>query len=169
MIHRHNATRIYKSVRQQVIRYAYSNSRPIFGRPTYHQVCWLSSSSTTTRYTTVDGNEDKEEDIKKVELFDPSKFTHAIDVKFPDVAGNGGVVWNKVEGELIKRGDVLCDIVLEDFSFAIESEDDTDTLLGEIYVSPGDVVQPETPICSILHPESDQSPDSSSASESEEK
>ena len=95
------------------------------------------------------GNEDEN---GKVEL-DPSKFTHAVDIKFPDVAGKGTIVWNKKEGDLIQRGELICDIVLEDFSFGIESEDETDTLMGEILVLADETVQPETPICTILHPE----------------
>ena len=95
-------------------------------------------------------------DAAQEEEIDVSKFTHAVELKFPDVAGKGYVSWNKAEGDLIKRGDTICDVVLEDFSFGIESEDDTHTLMGNILIKDEETIEPDTLICSIMHPEPDQ-------------
>eukprot|EP00814_Leptocylindrus_danicus_P021022 CAMPEP_0116032524 /NCGR_PEP_ID=MMETSP0321-20121206/18223_1 /TAXON_ID=163516 /ORGANISM="Leptocylindrus danicus var. danicus, Strain B650" /LENGTH=147 /DNA_ID=CAMNT_0003507981 /DNA_START=33 /DNA_END=476 /DNA_ORIENTATION=+ len=85
---------------------------------------------------------------------DLSKFTIPQELEFPDVAGNGGVSFKVAEGELIRRGDAICEVELAEFSFGMDSDEETDTVMGTIHVQEGDSnIEPGTPICTILHPE----------------
>lgn len=85
---------------------------------------------------------------------DISTFTHKIETVMPDLESDGKVEkWYKNEGDIIRRGDVICDIELEQFSFAMESDDEGMTIMGEIHVPAGEdeTVSPGTPLCTILH------------------
>lgn len=85
-----------------------------------------------------------------------SKFTKEIELNFPDVAGKGLIHWEKSEGDIINRGDLICNVELQDFTFGMDSDDDTATMMGKMYVDEGEEVQPGTPICVILHPEDEE-------------
>jgi len=47
-------------------------------------------------------------------------------------------------------------VELQDFTFGMDSDDDTATMMGKMYVDEGEEVQPGTPICVILHPEDEE-------------
>lgn len=96
-----------------------------------------------------DGEATKEE--RQIDL---SVFSIPHELEFPDVAGKGGVHFKVTEGELIRRGDAICEIELAEFSFGMDSDEETDTVMGTIHVQKGDSeIEPGTPICTILHPE----------------
>ena len=68
---------------------------------------------------------------------DKSKFTHEVKVEMPDIGDQeGGVIekWYKQPGDIIHRDDVICDIRTESFTFGMVTDDDFDSMMGEILV-----------------------------------
>lgn len=113
--------------------------------PTQHPVRNLSSGSEEN------SNGKKDEDR--------SKFTHEVKVSMPEV-GEGeqalGVIqkWYKQEGDVIKRDEVICDIRTELFTFGMLTDDDYDSIMGEILIpEESDPVMPGTVICITLNEE----------------
>lgn len=93
---------------------------------------------------------------------DRSKFTHEVKVSMPDLGDSDimddddafGVVdkWYKKEGDVIKQDDVICDIRTKLFTFGMMTDDDYDSIMGEILVPEGsDPVKPGTVICITLN------------------
>lgn len=78
---------------------------------------------------------------------DRSKFTHEVKVSMPDLGDSDimddddafGVVdkWYKKEGDVIKQDDVICDIRTKLFTFGMMTDDDYDSIMGEILVPEG--------------------------------
>mmetsp|Transcript_29997 Transcript_29997/g.36558 ORF Transcript_29997/g.36558 Transcript_29997/m.36558 type:complete len:216 (+) Transcript_29997:94-741(+) len=91
--------------------------------------------------------------------FDESKYTQLVPVALPDIGGDGdgsseGKVakWHKSEGELIHRGDLICDIENKLFTFGMTSDDEGVTIMKEIMVSEGgEWLEPGTVIYTTLH------------------
>lgn len=68
---------------------------------------------------------------------DKSKFTHEVKVEMPDIGDQeGGAIekWYKQPGDIIHRDDVICDIRTESFTFGMVTDDDFDSVMGEILV-----------------------------------
>jgi hypothetical protein len=63
---------------------------------------------------------------------DPSLFTEEIKIRMPDMgAGDGRVLkWYKEVGDVVQRGDVLCDIETPDFTFGMEIDDEELGIIG---------------------------------------
>jgi hypothetical protein len=68
---------------------------------------------------------------------DKSMFTQEIQIKMPEMGeGKGRVVkWYKEEGDVIQRGDVLCDIETPDFTFGMEIDDEELGIVGTFVLS----------------------------------
>ncbi|KAL7457348.1 hypothetical protein ACHAWC_008892 [Mediolabrus comicus] len=85
---------------------------------------------------------------------DTSKFTHEIKVEMPDVGDStGGTIetWYKKPGDIIQRDEVICDIRTEQFTFGMLTDDDFDSVMGEILVEEeSGVVEPGTIICTTF-------------------
>mmetsp|Transcript_36078 Transcript_36078/g.107910 ORF Transcript_36078/g.107910 Transcript_36078/m.107910 type:complete len:228 (-) Transcript_36078:2569-3252(-) len=92
---------------------------------------------------------------------DRSKFTREEKFRMPDMGEAGEedgevVKWYKKEGDIIRRGDILCDVKTELFEFGMQSDDEQVTVMGEILVLAGDEpVEPGEVLCKILHEETD--------------
>lgn len=85
---------------------------------------------------------------------DRSQYTEEIKVRMPDMGeGEGKVLeWYKKEGDVIKRGDILCDIETPDFTFGMETEDEGYAIMGKILVeAPSEAVKDGEVICILLH------------------
>jgi hypothetical protein len=89
---------------------------------------------------------------------DRSLYNVEIKIRMPDMGeGSGGsdnkvVKWYKQTGDIIKRNDILCDIETPDFSFGMVTEDEFDSIMGEIYVKEGpEFVKNGTVICNVWH------------------
>ncbi|KAL9191046.1 hypothetical protein ACHAXT_000752 [Thalassiosira profunda] len=65
--------------------------------------------------------------------------------------------WYKKEGDLIKRDEVICDIRTELFTFGMLTDDDFDSIMGEILVpeETDHPIEPGTVICTTLHKDTD--------------
>lgn len=94
---------------------------------------------------------------------DVTEYARKIDMNMPDLGCGGGRVsrWYKSTGHVVEKGDLLCDVETNAFTFGMESEDDEATIMGEIRVPEGEeeLVSPGTTLCTILHkgpPEDDQ-------------
>lgn len=81
---------------------------------------------------------------------DTSKYTHEVKVQMPDIGDQiGGAIetWYKQPGDIIHRDEVICDIRTEEFTFGMMTDDDFDSVMGEILVEEeSGVVEPGTPI-----------------------
>ena len=109
-----------------------------------------------------DGEEDEGDQIVKIygdrpdyeTSSDTSKFTHEIKVEMPDVGDStGGTIetWYKKPGDIIQRDEVICDIRTEQFTFGMLTDDDFDSVMGEILVEEeSGVVEPGTVICTTF-------------------
>ena len=109
-----------------------------------------------------DGEEEEGDQIVKIygdrpdyeTSSDTSKFTHEIKVEMPDVGDStGGTVetWYKKPGDIIQRDEVICDIRTEQFTFGMLTDDDFDSVMGEILVEEeSGVVEPGTVICTTF-------------------
>lgn len=87
---------------------------------------------------------------------DMSLFTESVEIRMPDMGeGEGKVLkWYKREGDIINRGDQLCDIETPDFTFGMDTDDEEITIMGEIIVPAGsDAVADDALICYVLHKE----------------
>jgi len=85
---------------------------------------------------------------------DMSLFTETVEIRMPDMGeGEGKVLkWFKREGDIINRGDQLCDIQTPDFTFGMDTDDEGITIMGEIIVPAGsDAVADDALICTVLH------------------
>ena len=59
-------------------------------------------------------NNDTVDDNENIENIDISKFTHKIETKMPDLDVDGKIVqWFKEKGDIIHKGDLLCDVETE--------------------------------------------------------
>ena len=68
---------------------------------------------------------------------DKSKYTHEVKVEMPDIGDlKGGAIekWYKQPGDVIHRDDAICDIRTESFTFGMVTDDDFDSIMGEILV-----------------------------------
>ncbi len=68
---------------------------------------------------------------------DKSKYTHEVKVEMPDIGDlKGGIIekWYKQPGDVIHRDDAICDIRTESFTFGMVTDDDFDSIMGEILV-----------------------------------
>ena len=85
---------------------------------------------------------------------DKSKYTHEVKVEMPDIGDlKGGTIetWYKRPGDVIHRDDVVCDIRTEDFTFGMVTDDDFDSIMGEIFVEEeSGMVDPGTVIFTTL-------------------
>jgi len=80
-----------------------------------------SMTEVTVNHEISEMDEDEDESIstpiteKERAEIDLSRHTHEVKINMPDMDGIGGkiVQWYKAEGDLIKRGDLLCDIETE--------------------------------------------------------
>eukprot|EP00591_Stephanopyxis_turris_P010303 CAMPEP_0195518572 /NCGR_PEP_ID=MMETSP0794_2-20130614/13198_1 /TAXON_ID=515487 /ORGANISM="Stephanopyxis turris, Strain CCMP 815" /LENGTH=163 /DNA_ID=CAMNT_0040647571 /DNA_START=176 /DNA_END=667 /DNA_ORIENTATION=+ len=95
---------------------------------------------------------------------DRSNYTQEVAFVMPDMDmydDDGGrvVKWYKESGDLIRRGDTICDVALEAFTFGMDSDDEGVTIMGEIHVPENhpDPVMEGTTLCTILHAEEDDS------------
>lgn len=60
--------------------------------------------------------------------------------------------WHKKEGDLIKRNEVICDIRTKLFTFGMLTDDDYDSIMGEILIpEESEPVKPGTVICITLN------------------
>ncbi len=85
---------------------------------------------------------------------DKSLFTEEIKIKMPDMGeGEGKILeWYKEEGDVVKRGDVLCDIETADFTFGMETDDEQLGIMGSILVpAPSEMIPDGKTICIVLH------------------
>lgn len=108
------------------------------------------------RYEDQEPNEQRHESDDTVVL-DRSKFTVPIPITMPDM-GNGDqnkvIKWYKQPGDIIKRNDILCDIETPDFTFGMVTEDEFDSIMGDIVVEAGPTPIPDhTIICQVWHQE----------------
>lgn len=88
------------------------------------------------------------------DTIDKSEFTEEIKVKMPDLGkGNGKILmWYKNEGDMVKRGDVLCDIETDDFTFGMETDDEHLGIMHSIKVpAPSESIRDGEVICVLLH------------------
>lgn len=68
---------------------------------------------------------------------DKSKYTHEVKVEMPDIGDlKGGIIekWYKQPGDIIHRDDAICDIRTESFTFGMVTDDDFDSIMGQILV-----------------------------------
>lgn len=75
-------------------------------------------------------------------------------MKMPDMGeGDGKILtWYKEEGDIVKRGDVLCDIETDDFTFGMETDDEQLGIMGSILVpAPSEKIPDGQVICILLH------------------
>ena len=71
-----------------------------------------------------------------------------------DGNGNKVVEWYKQTGDIIKRNDIMCDIETPDFTFGMVTEDEFDSIMGEIFVKEGpEFVNDGIVICNVWHQE----------------
>lgn len=87
---------------------------------------------------------------------DPSAYTQPVVIRMPDMSEDDDIhntveKWYKQPGDVIKRNDVLCDITTPDFTFGMVTEDEEDSIMGEIHVEEGRSVPDHTPICTVYH------------------
>lgn len=88
---------------------------------------------------------------------DRSKFTREVTIAMPDVGDDSemeGVVerWYMKEGDIIKSGDVICDIRTKLVTFGMLTDDNYDSIMGEILIPSGSApVKPGTIICKTLN------------------
>jgi hypothetical protein len=86
---------------------------------------------------------------------DRSHYTVEIKIRMPDMGeGNDNKVvkWYKQTGDIIKRNDIMCDIETPDFTFGMVTEDEFDSIMGEIFVKEGpEFVKDGTVICNVWH------------------
>ena len=87
------------------------------------------------------------------ESIDRSRFTKPILMKYPDIGGGNGKIkeWMKEEGDLVRAGDMLCDIETELFTFGMEIDDEGVGILKEKKVNEGEEFEPGTTICVLMH------------------
>jgi pyruvate/2-oxoglutarate dehydrogenase complex dihydrolipoamide acyltransferase (E2) component len=107
------------------------------------------------------GEEGDDESKTQEEELDRSKYTEEILVRMPDMGeGEGKILkWYKQEGDIVRRGDILCDIETPDFSFGMELDDEHPGILGKIVVeAPSDPIKDEEVICILLHKSKDEEP-----------
>jgi hypothetical protein len=80
-----------------------------------------------------------------------------VPIRMPDMGEgkNKIVAWFKRPGDIIKRNDVLCDIQTPDFTFGMVTEDEHDSLMGEIFfeANTDEGIPDEAVICHVLHQE----------------
>jgi len=82
-----------------------------------------------------------------------------VEVRVPDMGfGDGSneryrvMEWFKKEGDVVHRGDVLCDVETPDFTYGMETDDEHDTVIGRIFVdAPSDYLREGDVICTLLH------------------
>lgn len=90
-------------------------------------------------------------------IIDRSKFTNKVEVEMPNVGDDEdglGVIqkWYKKEGDVVKRDEVICDIRTELFTFGMLTDDDYDSIMGEILIpEESEPVKPGTVICTTLN------------------
>ena len=84
---------------------------------------------------------------------DTKKFTHKRELRMPDMGeGKNEIVqWLAEEGDLIVRGDVLCDIQTPDFVFGMEIDDEQPSILWKRLIEPNVQVSDDEIICWLLH------------------
>mmetsp|Transcript_6809 Transcript_6809/g.12137 ORF Transcript_6809/g.12137 Transcript_6809/m.12137 type:complete len:229 (-) Transcript_6809:133-819(-) len=103
-------------------------------------------------YLNEKGRNDNDDAAKDI---DRSKFTHEVKVEMPDVGDDTeGIIdrWFKEEGDIIKPGDVICDIRTKLFTFGMMTDDDYHSIMGEILIpANSDPIKPNTVICKTLN------------------
>lgn len=119
------------------------------------------SSKTTSSSDAIIFDESSIEEIVELDqptlqaAIDRTKFTQEIPVKMPDLGNSAGtskvVKWYFAPGDVIQRGDVLCDIETPDFTFGMETDDEELGVLGEISVETGVPVPDNEVICILYH------------------
>jgi hypothetical protein len=86
---------------------------------------------------------------------DRSLYNVEIKIRMPDMGeGNDNKVvkWYKQTGDIVKYNDILCDIETPDFTFGMVTEDEFDSIMGEIFVKEGpEFVNDGTVICNLWH------------------
>lgn len=90
-----------------------------------------------------------------IDSIDRSKFTQPIPMKYPDIGGGKGKIkqWMKEEGDVVRAGDMLCDIETGMFTFGMEIDDEEVGILQEKKVKEGEEFEPGTTICVLMHEE----------------
>jgi pyruvate/2-oxoglutarate dehydrogenase complex dihydrolipoamide acyltransferase (E2) component len=102
------------------------------------------------RWLSGDENKDKEGPL------DILIHTREVEIRMPDLAeGDNKIVeWFKSEGDVVRRGDVICDIETSDFTFGMEIDDEKPSFMGKICVeAPSEAVKDHEIICVLLHKE----------------
>lgn len=87
-------------------------------------------------------------------ILDRSRFTVEVAVKMPDMDNNSSskvAQWYYKPGDIIQRGNVLCDIETPGFTFGMETDDEEVAILGQILVEAGHPVPDHTVICILYH------------------
>ena len=120
-----------------------------YSPPPHHSLCMLlrpaHPSNIQTKLTKRSFGTDKEE-------IDKSLFTEEIKIKMPDMGEGKILTWYKEEGDIVHRGDVLCDIETADFTFGMETDDEQLGIMGSILVpAPSEMIKDEKTICILLH------------------
>lgn len=86
---------------------------------------------------------------------DRSEFKYEVKIRMPEVGEDQeGVIekWYKEEGDLIKNGDTICDIKTEMFTFGMVTDDDDESIMGEIMIAENsDPFADGTVICTTFH------------------
>ena len=87
-------------------------------------------------------------------ITDATKYTHEVKVTMPDMGDfTGGTIetWYKRPGDIIHRDEVICDIRTDSFTFGMLTDDDFDSIMGEILVQEeSGIVDPGTVICTTF-------------------
>ena len=108
-----------------------------------------------TTITFVEKDPDDDEESEGVNKASKDQYTVVIPVRMPDMGeGENKILkWYKQPGDWIKRNDILCDIQTPDFTFGLVTEDEFDSIMGEIFyeASEENSVDDEAVICNILH------------------
>lgn len=93
---------------------------------------------------------------KKVsKTIDRSKFTYRLEIEMPDPGYEVGATllkWYKKEGDIVVKGDLLCDVETKDFEISLEVDDEYPGIMGEILTPEGTSdIQPNNIICIMWH------------------
>lgn len=131
---------------------------------TDHQCRHFSKSKSPKRNGNVTLEDHEDEDFEPNEASHPEStlkgnrdmFTVPVTIRMPDMGeGNNNILeeWYKEPGDIIKRNDVLCDITTPDFTFGMVTDDEHDSIMGEILVEKGQEAPDDAPICIVYHPE----------------
>jgi len=88
---------------------------------------------------------------------DRSLYSVEIKIRMPDMRDGNDikiVKWYKQTGDIIKCNDIMCDIETPDFTFGMVTEDEFDSIMGEIFVKEGpEFVNDGIVICNVWHQE----------------